>query len=137
MTSAGVGGCATWLGGVAELMRPTTTATASDAAAAAGAARRSQRRAGMLLRRGGGVAAMRATRSRRALGADGVSARRAVARSGDKAWPHFLLQPLERTVEPRRACGRRDSEYAPGGLGVELEDDAQRDHLAVGGSKRA
>src|SRR4029453_13406387 len=100
---------------VVELIIPARGAGARDAGAAAGAARRSQRRGGTPHRRGGGgVAAMRATRSRRALGAEGVSARRAVARSSDKAGPHFLLQPLERTVESRGACGGGGCEHRPG-----------------------
>src|SRR5581483_10956805 len=42
----------------------------------------------------------------------------------------------ERAVQPRRACGRTDSEQPRRGLAVEAEQDAQGDHLALAGGQR-
>ena len=74
---------------------PTTKATASESPATAGTTTGSRRRSVNRLG-GGAVAVIAATRARRSAGAEGVSARRAVARSGDKLGPHFLFETLER-----------------------------------------
>src|SRR5215207_2633631 len=124
--------------GTAAVLIPTASASASDAATVTGAATTSTRRRERVRRgRGGGVAAIRVTRSRSSTGALGVSSHSAVARSGDKSGPHFLLELLERAGEPRRAGRCGDAEDAGGLLRVELEDDAQRDHLALGAGERS
>ena len=48
---------------------------------------------------------------------------------------HLRGQPRERARESRRARGRRDSEQSRGLAGIELEQDAQGDDLAVGGAQ--
>src|SRR5262245_3446670 len=55
--------------------------------------------------------------------------------SGPDIVPHFLLELLQRAVEPRRARRRADPEQAGGSLPVEVEEHAQRDHLALAGGK--
>ena len=50
---------------------------------------------------------------------------------------HLCCQARERAGEPRRAGRRRDLEQPRGLAGVELEQDAQRDDLAVGGAQPA
>src|SRR5918999_6283205 len=111
-------GCGAGDGGDEEVISPAMTATAIEPTAAAGAPHSNVRRSEKVRREGGGVAAISATRSRSSLGAEGVSSRSAVARSGDKARPHFLLELRERAVEAGRAGGRRDTENAGGLLGV-------------------
>src|SRR5437763_3757830 len=52
--------------------------------------------------------------------------------SGPDIVPHFLLELLQGAVKPRRACSRADPEQPCGRFPVEVEQDAQRDHLALG-----
>src|SRR5438128_9763599 len=47
--------------------------------------------------------------------------------------PHLLLEFLERPAQARRARRRADSEYARRRSPVELEQDAQREHLPLAG----
>src|SRR5581483_8620465 len=51
--------------------------------------------------------------------------------SGPDIVPHFLLELLQRAVEPRRARRRADPEQSGGRLPVEVEEHAQCDHLAL------
>src|SRR5438067_13540742 len=53
--------------------------------------------------------------------------------SGPDIVPHFLLELLQRAVEPRRARRRADPEQAGGRLPVEVKEHAQCDHLALAG----
>src|SRR5579871_6878185 len=86
-------------------------------------------------RRGFGSGAARsaicATSSRSSAGATGRAARSWVVRSSCDT--ECLLELAERPVEARRAVGGGDPEHPGGGAGVEVEDDAERDHLALAG----
>ena len=48
-----------------------------------------------------------------------------------------LLELLERPVQARCAVGGRDAEHARRGARVEIEQDAERDDLALAGRERA
>src|SRR5512134_1111340 len=130
---ATLGGAASVLGaGDTAVLRPTATAAASESAAVAGTAIARIRRA--VTRRCGGVrVVMAATRSRRTGGAAGVSLKSAAVSSGDKLRSHLLLAPLERAGEARRAGRGTDPEDASGVRRIQIEDDAERDDLAIGG----
>ena len=71
-----------------------------------------------------------------------VDPRRAGSRSMIASWSgcdicaHPLFELLQRPAQPGRAGGRRDAEDAGGGLDVEVEQHAQRDHLALAGGQR-
>src|SRR5207253_5156056 len=86
-------------------------------------------------RRWGGAAcaATRRTRSRSSSGAVGRASRSWAIRSRCDIERHLEL--LQRAVETRRAVGGGDAEHARGGPGVEVEDDAERDHLALAGGQ--
>ncbi len=49
---------------------------------------------------------------------------------------HPLLESFQCPAEPGRDCGRADAEHAGCGVAVELEDDPQRDHLALTRAQR-
>ena len=48
---------------------------------------------------------------------------------------HPFLESFERPGEPCRDGGRADAEHAGDGVAVEVEDDPQRDHLALAGAE--
>src|SRR4051812_1110327 len=85
------------------------------------------------MRRGGAepAAAIARTRSRSSGGASGRAWRRWDTSSGDMG-VQLLLELREGAGEPRRACGRADAEHARRGRPVEVDDDAERDQLALG-----
>src|SRR5438477_10197272 len=112
-----------------EEARPCTTAAAT-AARSATASARTRRREGVGVGRGSSSS----TRARSASGARGACARSSnstVISFADIADP--LFQSLECAAEARRARRLADPEHAGRGRAVELEDDAQRDHLALAG----
>src|SRR5579884_1143253 len=111
--------------------RVTTIVAAT--AAATGSARTSPRR--HVRRRGGAgaAAAISRTRSRTSGGASTRAARSSAARS--RCDMESLLELLERPVQARRAVGGGDAEDAGGGARVEVEQDAERDHLALAGAE--
>src|SRR4051795_4428484 len=135
-TPTGVAGAARRTGvgagvGAAPRSPPRVATTAATIASAAPRATTSPRRHES--RRGGCGArsAITRTRSRTSRGAVGRASRSSVMRSGCDM--DCLLELLERAVEARRAVGGGDAEHIRGGPGVEVEDDAQRDHLALAG----
>src|SRR5437762_1442855 len=78
------------------------------------------------------------TRSRTSCGACGLESRSLRMRSScEDMWAHLLLELLQGAREAGRARRRADPEHARGGLAVEVEDDAERDHLALGGREAA
>src|SRR4051812_43222505 len=79
---------------------------------------------------------MARTRSRSSGGAVGRVWRRCDTSSGDMG-VQLLLELREGAGEPRRAGGRADPEDARGGRSVEVEDDAERDQLPLGGGEAA
>src|SRR5260221_12278014 len=148
--------------GAEDPVSPCTTAAATASPSAAGIATSTSRRdgRGTKLRRGAGAAAI--TRARSASGARSVAprssfssaARRvspavrgaappssASSRSGPIASVADILDPLlqvfQRTAQPCRARGLADSEHARGARAVELEQDAERDDLALSGRQLA
>src|SRR5581483_5717914 len=127
------GASARWRGG---LCVGQVTTTAAAAAAATGTATASARRHVTTWRRGGvACAATRRTRSRSSGGAAGRASRSARARS--RCDIECLLELLQRARQARRAVRGGDAEHTRGGLRVELEHDAKRDHLALAGGERA
>ena len=73
-----------------------------------------------------------------ASGADGREARSSWIRSGDDVMvSHPLFELRKRATQPRRDGGRRNPEQACGLLAVQVEDDPQRDDLALAGAQRA
>src|SRR5436305_3235733 len=109
--------------------------TAAAIAAATGRSTTAARR--QVTRRGGGAAsaASSLTRSRSSAGAAGRASRSCERSSGCDI--ERLLQLLQRAVQARRAVRRRDPEHACSRRSVELENDTQRDHLALAGGERA
>src|SRR5579884_682554 len=103
--------------------------TAAATAAATGTATTSARR--HVKRRGGAgaSAAIRRMRSRTCGGASTRAARSSATRS--RCDMEGLLELLERAVQARGAVGGGDSEDAGRGTGIEVEKDAERDHLAL------
>src|SRR5581483_10150894 len=119
-----VGGvaCCSWDAGRAKT---TAAATAATTGTATTSARRQVKRRGGA----GAAAATRRTRWRSRSGASTCAERSSATRS--RCDIECLLELLERAVQARRAVGRRDAEDACGRAGVEVEQDAQRDHLAL------
>src|SRR5262249_8295711 len=109
--------------------------SAAASAAASGTAIASGRRQPRRRRDGAGCAVIVRTRSRSSGGATGRIARSVRSRSGCDM--ELLLELLQRARKARRAVGGRDAEDACGCRRVELEDDAQRDHLALAGGEHA
>src|SRR6266516_4218620 len=114
----------------------TPTAAASTAIPIAGMSRR-HGRSSSKLRRGGGSRAR--TRSRRTGGATGCAARNSSASfskrsstssSGDTG-AHLPFKLLQGAAESRRARRGADPEHAARALAVEVEHDAQREHLTL------
>src|SRR5579875_528843 len=109
---------------------PTASATAADTSARASLRRRDRR----------GRAAGASTRGRSRAGASGRLARSsqtsvscpASSRGSVAGMGHLLLQPLEGPAEPGRTRGTADPEHPRGTRPVELEQDTQRDDLALG-----
>src|SRR6266849_3736476 len=143
--------------GPEDPVSPCTSAAATASPSAAGIATRMSRRdgRGAKLRRGAGAAAI--TRARSASGARSVAPRsspsnaaRRVSSSVRGAAPpssassrsspiasvadilNPLLQVFQRTAQACRARGLADSKHACGARAVELEEDAERDDLALG-----
>src|SRR5262249_29152919 len=56
--------------------------------------------------------------------------------SGCDIGAHPLFELLQRPAEPGRARRRRDAEDAGGRLDLQVEQDAQGDHLALAGRQR-
>src|SRR5918994_3623103 len=118
--------------------RPITVAATSATTTVAGAVTSTKRRHSKRARKGrraGSAAASARTRCRSSDGAAGFAARSSLISDSDMS-THPLLQFSQCAREARRDVRRADPEHAAGLLAVELEQDAQRDHLALGGAQR-
>src|SRR5205823_12672816 len=115
-----------------EPTMPCTTAAPTAIASAAGNATSRRRRDGMLRRCGAGSSV--STRSRNLSGACGAWARNSRSTVSSLAdIVHPLFQSSQCAAQPGRARGLADPEHACGTRTVELEQHAQRDHLALRG----
>src|SRR4051794_22321916 len=85
--------------------------------------------------RSGACAAISRTRARRGGGASTRAVRSSASTS--RCDMERLLELAQGAVQPRRAVGGRDAENAGGGAGVEIEEHAQRDDLALARAERA
>src|SRR5690348_638841 len=102
------------------------------AIAAATGTRTTRLRRHVMLRGGlGAAAAISRTRSRTSDGASTCAARSSATRS--RCDMECLLEFLQRPVQAGRAVGGGDAEDACGGAGVEVEQDAEGDDLALAG----
>src|SRR5262249_20293991 len=112
-------------------------AAPATAAATGTTTTRARRQVNRRCRAGVGVpSAMRRTCSRSSAGAIGRLSRIRVRRSS-RCDTEGLLELAERAVEARRAVGGRDPEHPGRRAGVEVEDDAEGDDLALAGRERA
>ena len=125
-----------------ESSRPTTPAVPSSTTAVAGTATSAKRRSEMRDRRANGegrctgsAAAIARTRSRSVSVATGRVACSAVISSAEVIVPHLLFEFLERPAEPGRHGRRADAEHAGGLVAVELDHDAEDEHLALAGAE--
>src|SRR5581483_2948034 len=132
-------GCATGAGSARfvrpESASPATSAPAIASATAAGTTTKAVRRAAKRRRGGGGGTALARARTRaRSSGGAGTRAVRICSSSsGCDIRAHPLFELLQRPAQPCRAGGRGDPEHAGSGLAVQIEQDAERDHLALAG----
>src|SRR5262249_30721576 len=119
-----------WVWAFRPMTRPAAAAAASPAGRATSETRRHARRR----RRAGpsAVAAITPPPAHRSGGAVGLAARRD---SGDIAL-HLLLQACERAGEARRARRLADPQHPGRRPPVELEQHAERDHLALARAER-
>src|SRR5262249_60386221 len=96
---------------------------------------RGMRRRGKAAAEAGFAAAIVRTRSRRLSGAAGRDARSSSVRSAEVI-VHPLLESLQGAAEPGRAGRLADAEQTGRRLAVELEHDAENDHLALACGER-
>src|SRR5437868_3854257 len=121
-----------------ELTKPCTSAAPTASTTATGTTTSTSFRFLDLGARGAGAPS--STRCRRRSGATGGFAR---SSETSVSYPssslrsnadigHLLLQSVQSPAEPGRTSGSADSEHARGARAVELEQHAQRHHLALG-----
>src|SRR6478752_5031850 len=110
-----------------------TTSTAAIAAAAGRATTSARRHVKRLVGADAPVAAIERTCARSSAGAAMREPCNSAMRS--RCDMECLLELLECAVEPRGAVGGGDAEHARRGRRIHVEDDAQRNHLALSGGE--